>query len=79
MKDDTTGNRIEILNDGDAGSYVIVPESQAQKMRDLFKQNDIVFTENSKSIRGGDGNDTIFDFGMQADMDTIQSVLDGAC
>ncbi len=76
MIDNTTGMRIEVLSDGNAGPYVVVPESQAHEVRDLLRINDISFTENAKSIRSGNGNDTIFGFGKGADVNIIQSVFD---
>ncbi len=78
MIDKTTGKRIEVKTDGNAGPYIIMPESQASKVRDLLKTKGVCFTENPNSIRGENGNDTIFDFGNGADVDKIQSILDNA-
>ncbi len=76
MIDDLTGNRIEVKCDGTAGPYVIVPEAQGGKVRDLFKANNIPLNENARSITGSNDADIVFDLGEGADMEKIQSLLD---
>ena len=77
MIDDVTGKLIEVKCDGTSGPYIIVPESQASKVRNLFKANNISFNENARSITGPKDADTVFDLGDGADIKRIQFILDG--
>ena len=76
MIDDLTGNRVEVKCDGTAGPYVIVPESQGGKVRDLFKANNIPFNVNARSITGANDTDIVFDLGKGVDIEKPQSLLD---
>lgn len=76
MKDNLTGNRIEVLTDGSAGPYVITSEGQATRVRQLLVSNEIMFAESFKCIKGGASADTIFNFGTNAGTSKIQSLLD---
>ncbi len=48
--DDLTGYRIQIDRDGTAGPYIIVSHSQADRVRNLFNQGGVTFTENPSSL-----------------------------
>ena len=50
MIDDLTGYRIQIDRDGTAGPYIIVSHSQADRVRNLFNQGGVTFTENPSSL-----------------------------
>lgn len=76
MIDNITGNPAKVQCDGNAGPYAIVPESKVSSVREVLRKNGVPFNENANSIKSSIGTDVTFDFGKDADIDRIQSILD---
>ena len=76
MKDPITGARITVNTDGTAGPYIIVPESLVENILELFESNGVQFVERPGSVKGKNDSDTIFDLGLDADVEVVQTLLD---
>ena len=77
MKDSLTGERILVNNDGDAGPYIIVQSERIGDVRNFLDQNRHAYNIDQDAVTSDAGSsDAVFNFGVGADIDEIQRLLD---
>jgi hypothetical protein len=79
MIDIETRTPLRVSTEGDAGPYLMLPLDQLPDVQRVLAENDIAHTVEDDAIQLDDKPViAIIDFGVDADVARIQSVLDAA-
>ncbi len=79
MIDVMTRRRLHVSTDGTAGPYIMVPVSQLVEVRRLLDSHQISYVVEEDAISlDGKPEVAVLDLGKDADVQRIQTILDGA-
>ena len=77
MIDSTTGDRIVVSTDGNAGPYIVAPEGRLEAVTDLLDSNSVRYWVDEEAISiDGKPEDAVINLGYGSDPAAIQSLLD---
>jgi len=79
MTDATTQQPLQVLTDGTAGPYIMLPVSQLDKVKQLLDDHHVRYwvEENAISMNGGPYT-TVINFGREGNSTAVQAILDQA-
>ena len=77
MRDNAIGEHVEVLRDEQFGAYMMFGPAKTARITDLLRKNGISFLlEGGPNAHKGSPEASVMDFGMDADIEKIQRVLD---
>jgi hypothetical protein len=79
MRDHFTGDNVDVRVSGKCGAYIMIEPARIGAVEELLQKNSILFTlDDGANPCMGTPEAAVIAFGHDADLETIQRVLDGA-
>lgn len=77
MWDHFSGARVDVREDGECGSYIMIEPAEIARVKELLQSNGIAFTvDDAADSCVGTPEAAVIEFGHGADVAKIQRVLD---
>jgi hypothetical protein len=79
MWDGFSGEKVDVRQDDECGAYIMIEPARIKAVEELLMQNGIPFAlEDPEHACKGTPEAAVIEFGKDADLETIQRVLDSA-